>query len=60
MPAHSYKFAAAMQAAAASGTPVLLRVEKEAGHGAGLATIKQIESSADTLAFLLAALGAGG
>jgi prolyl oligopeptidase len=60
VPAHSYKFAAALQhaqaAARAGGTPgadapVLLRVEVDAGHGAGKPTAKLLEERADVLAF---------
>ena len=56
LPAHSYKFAAALQNAAGVAAPVFLRVEKQAGHGVGLPTSKEIEGSADSLAFLMAAL----
>lgn len=61
VPAHSFKFAAALQAAQADdGPPVLLRVETDAGHGAGKPTSKIIEERADVLAFLLRALGVEG
>ena len=52
-PAHSFKFAAALQAAQACANPVLIRIETRAGHGAGKPTTKVIEESADKLAFLL-------
>lgn len=51
-PAHSFKFAAAMQAANPEGEPVLIRVETRAGHGAGKPTAKIIEEVADIYAFL--------
>lgn len=51
-PAHSFKFAAAMQAANPNGQPVLIRVETRAGHGAGKPTAKIIEENADIFAFL--------
>ncbi len=51
-PAHSFKFAAAMQAANPDGQPVLIRVETRAGHGAGKPTTKIIEETADIFAFL--------
>jgi prolyl oligopeptidase len=57
VPAHSFKFAAAMQAAQAGPAPVLLRVELKAGHGAGTPTTKLIEEAADRWAFLVRVLG---
>ncbi len=52
-PAHSFKFAAALQAAQGCDNPTLIRVETRAGHGAGKPTTKIIEEAADKLAFLL-------
>jgi len=53
VPAHSFKFAARLQACQApDGPPVLIRIETKAGHGAGKPTDKQIEEAADRLAFL--------
>jgi prolyl oligopeptidase len=52
VPAHSFKFAAALQHAQAAAAPVLIRVETSAGHGAGKPVAKQIEEAADVLAFL--------
>jgi prolyl oligopeptidase len=57
VPAHSYKFTAALQAAQAGDAPVLLRVQSDAGHGAGTPTSVAIEERADVLAFLVRALG---
>ncbi|MGI8672141.1 MAG: prolyl oligopeptidase family serine peptidase [Luteitalea sp.] len=57
VPAHSFKFAAALQAAHQGPHPVLIRIETKAGHGAGKPTSKQIEEAADKWAFLAAALG---
>lgn len=58
VPAHSFKYAAALQAAQApGGPPVLIRVETDAGHGAGKPTAKLIDERADVLAFLVRALG---
>ena len=51
-PAHSFKFAAAMQAANPGGNPALIRIETRAGHGAGKPTTKIIEEYADIYAFL--------
>jgi prolyl oligopeptidase len=52
VPAHSFKFAAALQAAHAGEAPVLIRIETKAGHGAGKPTAKLIEEASDRLAFL--------
>ncbi|MBD2101183.1 prolyl oligopeptidase family protein [Leptolyngbya sp. FACHB-261] len=56
VPAHSFKFAAALQAAHAGSAPVLIRIETKAGHGAGKPTAKVIEESADRWAFLVRTL----
>ncbi|UFP96991.1 S9 family peptidase [Gloeobacter morelensis MG652769] len=56
VPAHSYKFTAALQAAQAGEGPVLIRIETKAGHGAGKPTAKLIEEAADRWAFLVANL----
>jgi prolyl oligopeptidase len=56
-PAHSFKFAAALQAAQGGDAPVLIRIETRAGHGAGKPTAKVIEESADRFAFLVRTLG---
>lgn len=55
VPAHSYKFAAALQQAQACDHPVLLRVATSGGHGAGKPTDMLIDEAADRLAFLAAA-----
>lgn len=57
MPAHSFKFAAALQAAQAGPAPILLRVRLSTGHGAGPTTSQVIEEKADAYAFLMANLG---
>ena len=56
-PAHSLKFAAALQAAQAGEAPALIRLETRAGHGGGKPTSKQIAESADVWAFVAHALG---
>lgn len=56
VPWHSFKFAAAVQHAQRCDSPVLLRVETRAGHGAGKPVWMQIEHAADQLAFAAAAL----
>ncbi len=57
VPAHSFKFAATMQAAQAGPAPVLIRIETKAGHGAGKPTTKIIDEAADKTAFLVKELG---
>jgi prolyl oligopeptidase len=56
VPAHSFKFAAALQAAHVGDAPVLIRIETKAGHGAGKPTTKVIEEVADRWAFLVRTL----
>ncbi|HEY9631960.1 MAG TPA: prolyl oligopeptidase family serine peptidase [Coleofasciculaceae cyanobacterium] len=56
VPAHSFKFAAALQSAHAGEKPVLIRIETKAGHGAGKPTSKIIEELADEWAFLVRSL----
>jgi prolyl oligopeptidase len=53
VPAHSFKFAAALQAAHAGDAPVLIRIETRAGHGAGKPVSKVIDETADRWAFLV-------
>jgi prolyl oligopeptidase len=60
VPAHSFKFAAALQAAHEGEAPVLIRIETKAGHGAGKPTSKIIEEAADRWAFLVANLRPAG
>jgi len=56
-PAHSFKFAAALQHAQGGSSPVLIRVETRAGHGAGKPTGKIIEEVADRWAFVVNTFG---
>ncbi|HNN91135.1 MAG TPA: prolyl oligopeptidase family serine peptidase [Pseudomonadota bacterium] len=61
VPGHSFKFAAALQAAQKSGgAPVLIRIEVRAGHGAGKPTSKRIAEAADVLSFLSKTIGLNG
>ena len=53
VPAHSYKYAAALQSAQAGAAPALIRVQTKAGHGAGKPMTKILEEQADQWAFLL-------
>lgn len=55
-PAHSFKFAAALQAVNPP-RPALIRIDVRAGHGQGKPTSKQIEELADVYAFILDAFG---
>jgi prolyl oligopeptidase len=57
MPAHSFKFAAAMQAAQSGPAPVLLRVESASGHHGGTTVTQTIDQTADIYAFLVRNLG---
>jgi len=56
VPAHSFKFAAALQNAHAGDNPVLIRIETKAGHGGGKPTAKIIEEIADRFGFLIRVL----
>jgi len=53
VPGHSFKFAAALQAAQGCDSPTLIRIETRAGHGAGTPTSKKIEEYADLWSFLI-------
>lgn len=56
VPGHSFKYAAALQAAQGGDAPALIRIETKAGHGAGKPTSKQIDEAADRFAFLVKTL----
>jgi prolyl oligopeptidase len=51
VPAHSFKFAATLQENHSGPNPVLIRIETDAGHGAGTPTSKRIEQAADRYSF---------
>lgn len=57
VPAHSFKFAATLQADQAGSNPVLIRVEKKAGHFHGMPVSKQIAVATDIWAFVMYNLG---
>jgi prolyl oligopeptidase len=57
VPWHSYKFAAALQAAQSCPNPILIRIESRAGHGAGKPVWMQIDDFADQWGFLAKWLG---
>ena len=58
VPGHSYKYAAALQHAQAGEAPILIRIDMDAGHGAGKPVSKLIEEEADKLAFMVHYTGA--
>ena len=54
VPAHSFKYSATLQALnPENANPLLIRIETDAGHGAGMPTSKRINKSADIWAFML-------
>jgi prolyl oligopeptidase len=57
VPAHSFKFAAELQAKAGGSNPQLIRIETNAGHGAGTPVSKLVEQTADTWGFTLWNMG---
>ncbi|MFV8783525.1 prolyl oligopeptidase family serine peptidase [Microbulbifer sp. SA54] len=57
VPAHSFKFAAELQAKQAGSAPTLIRIETNAGHGAGTPVSKTIEQYADLFSFTLYNMG---
>lgn len=59
VPAHSFKFAAALQAAQKCSHPVLIRIDTNAGHGAGKPTSMIIQEQADKWSFMFFNMGIG-
>ncbi len=57
VPAHSFKFGAKLQEMQSGDNPILIRIETNAGHGAGKPTDKIIEESADVWSFILYNMG---
>ncbi len=57
VPAHSFKFAAVLQSKQAGNAPILIRIETNAGHGAGTPVSKIIDKYADLFAFTLFNMG---
>jgi len=57
VPAHSFKFAARLQETHAGDNPVLIRIETNAGHGAGKPTSKIIDEQADLWSFFFQEVG---
>jgi prolyl oligopeptidase len=57
VPAHSFKFAATLQQVQGGSAPVLIRIDTNAGHGAGKSMNKMIEEAADKWTFLFHVMG---
>lgn len=57
VPAHSFKFAAELQSKQTGNNPTLIRIETDAGHGAGTPISKTIEQYADIFGFTLYNMG---
>ncbi|MCI5980006.1 MAG: prolyl oligopeptidase family serine peptidase, partial [Muribaculaceae bacterium] len=57
VPAHSFKFAAALQNVQAGSAPVLIRIDTKAGHGGGKPLSKRLEETADIFAFIMHNMG---
>ncbi len=57
VPAHSFKFAAALQEAQGGNAPTLIRIDSKAGHGGGKPLSKQMEETADIYGFIMYQLG---
>ena len=57
VPAHSFKFAATLQQTQAGPAPTLIRIETDAGHGAGTSTAKRIDEIVDLVGFTLFNMG---
>ena len=56
VPGHSFKFAAALQAAQSGPAPTLIRIQTKAGHGAGKPTSMRIEEATDVIGFMVETL----
>ena len=59
VPAHSFKFAATLQACNDGTNPTLIRIDSKAGHGAGKPMSKVLEEQADIYSFIMYNLGMG-
>lgn len=57
VPAHSFKFAARLQACQSGSRPALIRIEKNAGHGAGKPTSKILDEQSEKWAFMFQEMG---
>ena len=59
VPAHSFKYAAALQEGQAGKDPILIRIGQSAGHGAGKPTRKIIQEHSEKWAFMFYEMGIG-
>jgi prolyl oligopeptidase len=59
VPAHSFKYAAALQHAQGGEAPILIRIETRAGHGAGKSREQALDEITDQFSFLVEHLGMG-
>jgi prolyl oligopeptidase len=57
VPAHSFKFAANLQEKHTGTSPVIIRIETKAGHGAGMSTKQVIEEDTDKWSFMFYNMG---
>ncbi len=57
VPAHSFKYAAALQAAQTGPEPKIIRIDSKAGHGGGKPIAKVLEEQADIYSFILYNMG---
>ena len=57
VPAHSFKYAATLQASQTGPEPKIIRIDSKAGHGAGKPMTKVIEEQSDIYSFILYNLG---
>ena len=57
VPAHSFKYAAALQAAQTGSEPKIIRIDTKAGHGGGKPIAKVLEEQADIYSFILYNMG---
>jgi len=57
VPAHSFKYAAALQAAQTGSEPKIIRIDSKAGHGGGKPVAKVLEEQADIYSFILYNMG---
>jgi prolyl oligopeptidase len=57
VPAHSFKYAATLQAAQTGSEPKIIRIDSKAGHGGGKPVAKVLEEQADIYSFILYNMG---
>lgn len=57
VPAHSFKYTATLQAKETGNQPKIIRIDSNAGHGAGKPVSKMIDEQADIFGFIMYNLG---